>query len=59
MLVLSREKDEDILIGDDIVVKIVAVNLITGRVRLGIDAPPDIAIDRREVRESKDRAKQQ
>jgi len=50
--------NQDILIGDDIVVKIVDVNTCTGKVRLGIEAPRNIAIDRREVRESKEREQQ-
>jgi carbon storage regulator len=58
MLVLTREEDEDILIGDNIVIKIVSVNRTNGQVRLGIEAPRNIAIDRREVRESKEREQQ-
>lgn len=59
MLVLTREQEQDILIGDDIVVKVVSVNQYTGKVRLGIEAPREVAIDRREVRESKDRQREQ
>lgn len=51
MLILSREIDEDILIGDDIVVRVVDVR--GGTVRLGIDAPSHVSIDRREIRERK------
>jgi len=58
MLVLTREEDEDILIGDNIVIKVVGVNRTNGQVRLGIEAPRNIAIDRREVRESKEREQQ-
>jgi carbon storage regulator len=58
MLVLTRDEDEDILIGDNIVVKVVGVNRTNGQVRLGIEAPRNIAIDRREVRESKEREQQ-
>ena len=59
MLVLTREQEQDILIGDDIVVKVVSGNQYTGKVRLGIEAPREVAIDRREVRESKDRQREQ
>lgn len=51
MLILTRKKNEDILIGDNIVVTIVEVRGDT--VKLGIEAPNEIAIDRREVREAK------
>lgn len=47
MLVLSRKKDESIKIGDDVVVTIVAIR--RDKVRLGIDAPQDIPVHRREV----------
>lgn len=47
MLVLSRKKSEQIVIGDDITVTVVEVR--GDKVRLGIDAPRHIAIHRREV----------
>ena len=47
MLVLSRFPGEEIVIGDDI---IVSVERIQGnKVRLGIDAPPEMKILRREL----------
>ena len=48
MLVLSRKHGERILIGDNIVVTIVRVNS-TGVVRVGIDAPKNIRVDRDEL----------
>jgi carbon storage regulator len=57
MLALTRRVDEDILIGDDIVVRVASI--YGDKVRLAISAPDDVAIDRREIRESKDKAKQQ
>lgn len=54
MLVLSRNIHEKILIGDDIIVVVVGIRS-DGRVKLGIEAPDDVAIDREEVRRSKDR----
>ena len=50
MLVLSRHRDESIMIGDDIVVTIVDIR--GDKVRLGIDAPTDIPVHRREVYEA-------
>jgi carbon storage regulator len=47
MLVLSRHRDESIVIGDNIVVTIVDIR--GDKVRLGIDAPGEIPVHRREV----------
>ena len=47
MLVITRRKDESLLIGDDIEIKIVKVE--DGSVRLAISAPSDITILRKEV----------
>lgn len=49
MLVLSRKVDESIVIGDDIVVKIVSIE--KGIVKLGISAPKDVSIVRNELLE--------
>lgn len=51
MLVLSREKGEDIMIGNDIVIKIVDVRG-GKKVRLGITAPRDTPVHRREIWEA-------
>lgn len=50
MLVLSRHRDESIMIGDTIVVTIVDIR--GDKVRLGIDAPAEIPVHRREVYEA-------
>lgn len=50
MLVLSRKKNESIVINEDIVVTIVEIR--GDKVRLGIDAPRDIPVHRREVLEA-------
>ncbi len=50
MLVLTRAEDEVICIGNDITVMVVRID--RDQVRLGIKAPPDIAIDRQEVRDA-------
>jgi carbon storage regulator len=47
MLVLSRHRDESIIIGDDIVVTIVDIR--GDKVRLGINAPQDVPVHRQEV----------
>ena len=47
MLVLSRQKDESIVIGEDIEITIVDVR--GDKVRLGITAPKSISVHRREV----------
>ncbi len=47
MLVLSRKRDESIIIGDDIVITIVEIR--GDKVRLGIDAPKEIPVHRSEV----------
>jgi carbon storage regulator len=55
MLVLSRNLNESVMIGDDIVITIVDIR--GGKVRLGIEAPPDVAVHRREVYDAIQREK--
>lgn len=50
MLVLSRKKDEKIIIGDSI--SIMVIDIRGDKVRLGIDAPREISVHRREVYEA-------
>lgn len=50
MLVLSRKKDESIVIADNIVVTVVEV--VGNKVRLGITAPKDVPVHRQEVYEA-------
>ncbi len=50
MLVLSRQRDESIIIGDDIVVTIVDIR--GDKVRLGINAPTEVPVHRQEVYEA-------
>lgn len=47
MLVLSRKKNEKVMIGDDISVMVVEVR--GDKVRLGFDAPRDTEIHREEI----------
>jgi carbon storage regulator len=48
MLVLSRKETEKIKIGDNITITI--LRLTDGRVRLGIDAPPEVIVLRDELK---------
>lgn len=50
MLVLSRKVGESIMIGDDIKVKVIAVD--GDQVKLGIEAPRSVKVDRQEVFEA-------
>jgi carbon storage regulator len=50
MLVLSRQRDETIMIGDEI--EITVVDIRGDKVRLGINAPSRIAVHRKEVYDS-------
>jgi carbon storage regulator len=56
MLVLSRQRDESIMIGDNIVVTIVDIR--GDKVRLGINAPAEIPVHRQEVYEAIQRENQ-
>jgi len=47
MLVLSREVDESIVIGDDIVITVLAIE--GDRVKLGVSAPRQIPVLRKEL----------
>jgi len=50
MLVLSRMKNESIMVGDNI--KITVVEIRGERVRLGFDAPVEVPVHRQEVFEA-------
>jgi carbon storage regulator len=47
MLVLSRRDGEQILVGDNVVIKVLAIG--HGRVRVGIEAPRDVQVRRSEL----------
>jgi carbon storage regulator len=47
MLVLTRQPDERILIGDDIVIEVREVR--GNQIRIGIEAPPEVRILREEL----------
>ncbi|HAB10127.1 MAG TPA: carbon storage regulator [Planctomycetaceae bacterium] len=50
MLVLSRKRDERIMIGDEI--SLMVVDIRGDKVRLGIEAPSDVSVHRSEVYEA-------
>ncbi len=50
MLVLTRKRDETIMIGDEIEIKV--VDILSAKVRLGITAPKSVPVHRREVYEA-------
>ena len=55
MLVLSRQKNESIMIGDEVEITIVDVR--GDKVRLGITAPKKISVHRKEIYEAIQREK--
>ncbi len=50
MLVLSRKKNESIIINDNVVITVVEVR--GDKVRIGIEAPRDVSVHRQEVLEA-------
>lgn len=56
MLVLSRKKNESIVINDDIT--IVVVEIRGDKVRLGVEAPKEVPVHRREVYDAIKRVEQ-
>lgn len=49
MLVLTRSEDEEVVIADDVVIRVIEIK--GNVVRLGFEAPSDIPIHRKEVYE--------
>jgi len=50
MLVLTRKTNESIIIGEDIVLTVIEIR--SDRVRLGIKAPKEVSVHRREIYEA-------
>ena len=50
MLVLSRKRNESIVINDDVMITVVEIR--GDRVRLGIEAPKEVPVHRREIFEA-------
>ena len=57
MLVLSRKKDEKIVIGDNITIMVIEIR--GDKVRLGIEAPREVTVHRQEVYEAIQREQQE
>ena len=53
MLILTRKPNEEIIINGNIRMRVLSVH--GGRIRLGIDAPADVAIRRSELSADRDR----
>ena len=54
-LVFARKTNQDIIIGDNIVVRVAEVR--GNQVRLAVHAPSDVEVDRREIRDAKRRGR--
>ena len=52
MLILSRKVDEVLCVGEDVRIKVIHVH--SGSVRLAIEAPPSVRVDREEIRKLKE-----
>ncbi|HIY44289.1 MAG TPA: carbon storage regulator [Candidatus Helicobacter avistercoris] len=50
MLILSRKEEESVVIGDNIIIKVISID--KGNVKLGFDAPPQTLILRSELKEA-------
>ncbi|MDF7800899.1 carbon storage regulator CsrA [Pontiellaceae bacterium B1224] len=50
MLILTRKSDESVILGDDIIVKVLGVR--GDQVSLGFSAPPEMSINRKEIYEA-------
>ena len=57
MLVLSRQRDETIMIGDEI--EVTVVDIRGDKVRIGINAPKSVSVHRKEVYEAIQRENRQ
>lgn len=57
MLILSRHKYERVMIGDDITITVLEIR--GSSVRLGIETPKNMPVDREEIRELRRQSDQQ
>ncbi|MCK4870152.1 MAG: carbon storage regulator [Gammaproteobacteria bacterium] len=53
MLVLTRKQNESIVIGDKGEIVVTLLQGCVGNIRIGIEAPKDVAVDRKEIFERK------
>lgn len=49
MLVLGRKKDQSIVVGGNVTITVASVCSRSGQVRLAIDAPKNVSVDREEI----------
>mgnify|MGYP003574333216 FL=1 len=49
MLILTRKVNETLMVGDDVTVTVLGIK--GGQIRIGINAPRDVAVHRQEVYE--------
>lgn len=57
MLIFERKLNESVCIGDDVVVMICGIDVVTRKVKLGIRAPRDVIVDREEIAERRKEGK--
>lgn len=55
LLLEPTEKGSEVYIGDEITVRLLDIYKDTNQARIGIDAPKDMVIDRKSVRELRER----
>lgn len=55
LLLEPKEKKNEIIIGDDIVVRLLDIYPEKNQIRIGVEAPKNILIDRRQVRDVRER----
>jgi carbon storage regulator len=55
MLILTRRVGETLMIGDDVSVTVLGVK--GNQVRIGVNAPKDVIVDREEIRQRRDAEK--
>lgn len=55
LLLEKRPRHDEVLIGDNISVKLLNILPETGQVQLGIEAPKDVIVDRKVIREAREK----
>ena len=55
LLLEPNEKNNEVFVGEEIVVRVLDIYKDTNQVRLGIDAPKNMVIDRKSVRQLRER----
>ena len=55
LLLEKRPRHDEVIIGDNIIVKLLNILPETGQVQLGIEAPKDVIVDRKVIREAREK----